>query len=142
MSQFKIEKCFADERKLIMKSLDDYNLLLVPATLKEMWIPFEYIVKNETNEVIGGLLSVLGYWHGLEIKTLWVREDHRKKRIGTELLIRAEKDAKEKGAVISFLDTFDFHAKDFYLKNGYVIFGELKNFPINHTRYYFSKQLK
>jgi ADP-ribose pyrophosphatase YjhB (NUDIX family) len=39
------------------------------------------------------------------------------------------------------LDTFDFQAKDFYLKHGYDIFGVLGNCPPGHERYYMRKNL-
>jgi hypothetical protein len=39
------------------------------------------------------------------------------------------------------LDTFDFQAEGFYLKNGYKPFGEINNFPSEQKRIYFSKEL-
>lgn len=39
------------------------------------------------------------------------------------------------------LDTFDFQAKDFYLKLGYQVFGVLDNCPQDHSRYFMSKIL-
>ncbi len=68
-------------------------------------------------------------------------ENYRKKGIGTRILKHAEKIAKEKGAEVSMLDTFDFQAEQFYLKNGYKSIGEIKNFPKGHRRIYFSKNL-
>lgn len=37
------------------------------------------------------------------------------------------------------LDTFDFQAKDFYMKHEYEIFGILDDCPIEHKRYYMKK---
>jgi hypothetical protein len=37
--------------------------------------------------------------------------------------------------------TFDFQAKEFYVKNGYVVIGEIIDFPKGHKRIYFSKKL-
>ena len=39
------------------------------------------------------------------------------------------------------LDTFDFQVEKFYLKNGCVPIGEIKNFPKGHKRIYFLKRL-
>ena len=39
------------------------------------------------------------------------------------------------------LDTCDFQSKDFYLKQGYEIFGVLDNCPKGHKRYYLKKML-
>ena len=52
-----------------------------------------------------------------------------------------ENEAKALGVKLSLLDTFDFQAKDFYLKHGYEIFGVLKDCPAGHERYYLSKGL-
>jgi len=136
-----IEECSAEDRKIVLDGLYNFNMEQVPSTNPENWIPYEYIVRNENREIIAGILSTLGYWNGLEIKILWVKEEFRKSGIGTKLLIETENNAKAKGAIISFLDTFDFQAKDFYLKNGYTIFGILDDFPIGHKRYYLQKRL-
>jgi len=136
-----IEECSAEDRKIVLDGLYNFNMEQVPSTNPENWIPYEYIVRNENREIIAGILSTLGYWNGLEIKILWVKEEFRKSGIGTKLLIEIENNAKAKGAIISFLDTFDFQAKDFYLKNGYTIFGILDDFPIGHKRYYLQKRL-
>jgi len=136
-----IEECSGEDRKIVLDGLYNYNMKQVPSTNPENWIPYEYIIRNENREIIAGILSILGYWNGLEIKILWVKEEYRKSGIGTKLLIETENNAKAKGAIISFLDTFDFQAKDFYLKNGYTIFGILDDFPTGHKRYYLQKRL-
>ena len=141
MKSLIIEECSAEDRKIVLDGLYNFNMEQVPSTNPENWIPYEYIVRNENREIIAGILSTLGYWNGLEIKILWVKEEFRKSGIGTKLLIETENNAKAKGAIISFLDTFDFQAKDFYLKNGYTIFGILDDFPIGHKRYYLQKRL-
>lgn len=141
MKSLIIEECSAEDRKIVLDGLYNFNMEQVPSTNPENWIPYEYIVRNENREIIAGILSTLGYWNGLEIKILWVKEEFRKSGIGTKLLIEIENNAKAKGAIISFLDTFDFQAKDFYLKNGYTIFGILDDFPIGHKRYYLQKRL-
>lgn len=141
MSELKIVECLAEERKIIGEGINEYNLGQVPSIISGNYISFDYVVKNIQQEVIAGILAGMGYWGGLEIKHLWVRENQRQLGIGTKLLNEVEKNAKAKGAIISLLDTFDFQAKDFYLKNGYTIFGQVNNFPIGHKRYYLQKQL-
>jgi GNAT superfamily N-acetyltransferase len=70
-----------------------------------------------------------------------VKEEYRKKGLGTHILKYVEDVAKAKGATIAMLDTFDFQAEEFYFKNGYIPIGEIKNFPNGHRRTYFSKKL-
>lgn len=138
----KIESCTREQAKHIVNALNDYNLNIVPPVVSENWTPLEFIMKNEQNEILGGILSGIGYWGALEIKILWVQESYRKRGIGSLLLRTIEKEAKEKGATLSTVDTFDFQAEQFYFKNGYKEFGRLNNFPEGHQRIYFSKDLR
>jgi N-acetylglutamate synthase-like GNAT family acetyltransferase len=52
-----------------------------------------------------------GGW--VEIISLWVSEDNRKKRIGERLLFEAEKTAKKKDCHSSYLYTYSFQAPAF-----------------------------
>ena len=61
------------------------------------------------------------------------------KNLGSLLLEEVENDAKSKGAKLIHLDTFDFQAKEFYEKQGYIVFGILENCPEKHYRYYLKK---
>ena len=76
----------------------------------------------------------------MEIDTLWVLEGQRLKGIGKKLVKKAEKLAKENGAVISFLKTVE--AKDFYEKQGYEVFGILEDRPIGTLLYHMKKRIK
>ena len=124
----------------IVDGINQYNLDQVPA-VSDIWTPLEYVAKNENDEEIGGVLAGIGYWNGLEINILWVKDEYRKKGIGTHILKYVEDVAKAKGATVAMLDTFDFQSVEFYLKNGYMPIGEIPNFPEGHKRIYFSKRL-
>ena len=137
---FTIETCDKENIKTIVDGINEYNLSQVPA-LSDIWTRLEFVVKDKDGLEIGGVLAGIGYWNGLEIKILWVREWYRKKGIGTHILQHVETVAKEKGATTAMLDTFDFQAEKFYLNNGYIAIGEMKNFPKGHRRIYFSKDL-
>ena len=78
-------------------------------------------------------------WGCVYIDTLWVDEKYRNKNIGTQLLISVENEARIKDAHLIHLDTFDFQAKEFYLKVGYDVFGKLEDCPLNHIRYFMKK---
>ncbi|WP_210419486.1 GNAT family N-acetyltransferase [Pedobacter sp. KBS0701] len=71
---------------------------------------------------------------------LWVKEEYKRKGLGSQLLKYIEKIALESGATISMLDTFDFQAEGFYVKNGYKVIGEIADFPKGHKRIYFAKR--
>jgi len=136
----RVEPCRKDEIEKIVNGLNAYNLEEVPS-LNELWTPLEFVAKKPDGSLAGGILGGLGYWNGLEIKILWVEEESRGKGIGGALLNHMEDVATAKGATISMLDTFDFQAEGFYLKNGYEVMGEINDFPAGHKRIYLSKRL-
>ena len=72
---------------------------------------------------------------------MWLREDVRRHGFGSRLLTQAEDEARKRGAKNVYLDTFSFQAPEFYKKHGYRIFGELKDFPVGHQRFFLMKEL-
>lgn len=128
------------------KESQDISNRLYASNLRHLNLPAEtdiiflnFIVKN-TDDVIGGINAYV-FSGVLFIDILFVEENYREKKIGTYLLQKVENEAKKRGGTLSHLDTFDFQAKDFYLKAGYEIFGVLENCPMNHKRYYMKKFL-
>lgn len=119
----------------------EYNNTKVPFTQSPSFISINRVIKNAEGEVVAGLISVVYSWKCLHIDVLWVREDCRGKGYGALLLHEVEAIAKNMGSHIAHLDTFDFQAKDFYLKQGYSTFGEMADCPEAHRRYYMSKVL-
>ena len=91
--------------------------------------------------MIAGINSLMYCWGMLYVDVLVVEENHRGGQLGSLLLSKVEAEAKAIGASLSHLDTFDFQAKDFYLKQGYEIFGVLEDCPPGHKRYYMKKVL-
>lgn len=139
-SEFIIKPCEKENSKKIVEGINAYNLSKV-AALAEVWTPLDFVIEDSNGNEIAGILAGIGYWNGLEIKILWVDEAYRQQGLGSKLLKHTEAMASAKGATISMLDTFDFQAEGFYLKNGYEVIGEVKNFPKGHRRIYFSKKL-
>ena len=97
-------------------------------------------VKNESGEVIGGILGEIN-WDWMYIKGLWVDESIRKGGWGGKLLENLEQYALSKGIPNVRLETTTFQALDFYLKFGYTVFGELPNMPKGHTSYFLRKKI-
>ena len=126
--------------KVIDEKLFSFNKECVPATQKPEVIYKNYIVKD--NEiVIGGICADIYIWKILYIDLLFVEEDYRNRNLGSFLLRKVEDEAKAIGVKLAHTDTYDFQAKDFYLKQGYEIFGVLENCPEGHKRYYLKKDL-
>jgi GNAT superfamily N-acetyltransferase len=89
-------------------------------------------------EIQGGLSGATG--RGLlHVDLLWVRPERRKEGLGSKLLLAAEAEARARGCNGVWLDTFDFQARPFYERHGYVVFGELGGFANGHARFFMSK---
>lgn len=102
---------------------------------------FGVVLRNEKNAVVGGAVGVV-VWDWLVVDLLWVAEELRGQGHGRHLISAVEKQAIALGCNRSRLDTFDFEAKDFYLKCGYHIYGALEGFPHGHTQFHMQRQLQ
>lgn len=125
-----------DDAQFIRGKLNEYNFKIVP--------PYNHQVLNliarEQNVIVGGLLADLA-WNWLYISILWVDEHKRSLGLGTRILAVAEEIAVQRGCRRANLETHDFQGPAFYQKRGYVIFGQLENFPEGHIKYYLWKDL-
>ncbi|WP_366139555.1 GNAT family N-acetyltransferase [uncultured Tenacibaculum sp.] len=108
--------------------------------LEKVQESIKLVAKNDANEVVGGVFGYIGYYAGFKIDILWTREDTRGVGLGTKLLIEAENRAKQLGATIAILDTFSFQAEDFYLNNGYKVFGRISDYPKENQEFVFLKK--
>lgn len=139
--EYTIEIPTGEEEELIDDELMVYNIQQAPPTQEA---PFEKIcrcAKDEDGNVIGGVLACMIMWHVLSVESVWVSEEWRGMGFAAELLEEVEEEARERGCHLVYLDTFDFQAKGFYEKQGYRVFGELKDMPKGHVRYYMCKEL-
>ena len=97
-------------------------------------------LRDSARHIVGGLLGET-YWQWLHVDMLWVHESLRGEGYGDKLLMTAEQEAVNRGCQYAYLDTFSFQAPEFYQKRGYVVFGELPNFPQGYKRYFLKKEL-
>lgn len=125
----------------IENQLIDFNNTKIPLTQSEAIIPLNFHFKDEEGNIIAGINACMYGWKMVYVSILFVNENYRHEKLGSRLLEKAESEAKAMGATLVHLDTFDFQAKDFYLKHGYEIFGVLEDCPPGHKRYYFKKAL-
>ncbi len=102
---------------------------------------FSVLLKDENGNIHGGVLARFDL-ESIYIDMLWVNENSRHQGYGTTLLNAAEKEGYKLGCRYSTLDTYDFEAEAFYLKNGYERFGEIKNYWLNHSRIFLRKNLQ
>ncbi|MBY0281438.1 MAG: GNAT family N-acetyltransferase [Alphaproteobacteria bacterium] len=138
--KFDIFPATKQQAELIDNRLGEFNRTQVPATHEPTLVIKNYIIKDN-EEIIAGINSFVYHWGVLYVEVLYIDEKYRGQRLGSTLLQKVEQEAKEMGATLAHLDTFDFQAKDFYLEHGYEIFGILENCPPGHKRYYLKKAL-
>ena len=129
------------ESEYIGEKLLEYNLDMKALEQNEPFIEINRCIKNSNGDVIGGILAIAALWHILHIDTMWVKQEFRGNRIASKLLQDVEESAKGLGCHLSYLETYDFQAKEFYINNGYKIFGVLEDCPKDHTCYSLSKRL-
>lgn len=98
------------------------------------------LVRDSAGEIVAG---VFGYtaWGWLYVQWLWVDETHRGRRLASEMLAKAETEARQRGCHAAYLDTFNPVALKTYKAAGYKPFGELADFPRGRTRTFLQKEL-
>ncbi|MDC0761497.1 GNAT family N-acetyltransferase [Brevibacillus sp. AG] len=141
MGQYVVRESTKDDADFIEQRIVEYNEANVPF---ELTVPFSKInkhVRDEDGTIIAGINCVYYSWRCLYIDALWVRDDLRKTGLGSKLLLEIENTAREYSIHLIHLDTFDFQAKDFYVKHGYEIHGVLEDCPLSHQRFYLQKRI-
>lgn len=138
---FDIEISNEKETQFVDDKIIAFNSSHAPFTQDNNFVGLNFHIKNESGRVIAGINSLMYCWGMLYIDVLFVEDSHRGQQLGSLLLKKVETEAKSMGATLSHLDTFDWQAKDFYLKHGYQIFGFLDGCPPGHKRYYMKKVL-
>jgi len=125
------------EAQLVRDRLDMFN---VGVTGVSAYYPVNFILKNERDEVMGGLLG--GIWGGwLHITYLWVDEAERGKDSATKMMDQAEAYARERHCHSIMLDTHSFQARPFYEKRGFEVFATLDDWPKGHKKFFLKKKL-
>lgn len=103
--------------------------------------PLCLVEYDSVGNVIGGLLGGT-YWGWMYVDILWVHEDHRRKGIGSKLLLEAEREAAQRGCHHVHLDTMSWQAPDFYKKHGYEVVAILPDCPKGHEKYLLQKNIQ
>lgn len=123
-------------RAAVLEGLREFNRLHAPPRAFEALV----LGARYQGQIIGGLVGEIG-WEWLHVDRLWVAEPYRRMGIGLQLLRAAESEACRRGARHVYLETFEFQARSFYERQGYVVFGVHEDFPPGHTRYHLRRDL-
>lgn len=96
--------------------------------------------KNGQGELVGGLRGfVILEW--LNVELLFVDEGVRHQGVGQALLAAAEDKARSLGARHATLNTFEWQARAFYLKQGYEEFARIDDYVPGFYLAYMKKAL-
>ncbi|MBB4521091.1 GNAT family N-acetyltransferase [Rhizobium leguminosarum] len=102
--------------------------------------PLAVLIRDTDGKVTGGL-SGFTAWGWLFTQMLYIPDTLRGTGISGNILAKAEEEARARGCRGAWIDTFSPQALRVYLRQGYEIFGELKDFPEGRTRSFLRKSL-
>ena len=123
-------------RQAIAAPLQEFNTALAGASGQHA---LALVLRDAAGAVQGGLWGATAYgW--LYTQMLVVPAAQRGAGVGSGLMLQAEELALARGCHHAWVDT-QFGAKAFYEKLGYALFGELPNYPQQHTRSFLQKKL-
>lgn len=126
-------------KEYVKNKMIAFNLKHFPDDLKGRYQELNLHLVNAEGQVFGGIVGEF-CWNWLEIHYLFVESEFRKLGFGRKLMQEAEKLAKEKQCDFIKLDTLSFQALDFYIKEGFQVFGTIENAG-RHTHYYLKKEI-
>lgn len=124
-------------RRGLGKNFDDN----VAALLKKYpHTSIKLVIKNDEGQVIGGLsgYSVLGT---MTVHDFWIAERYHHQGYGLNLLLHAERVAKERDCIALQSACFTFQNLDFMKKYGFEPFGVSDVYPRGVKEYYLIKRL-
>ena len=98
------------------------------------------IARDELHTIIGGITGALMGDH-LRIDWVWVDAAHRGQGLGSQLLGALDVYAGENNCQFIQLDTYDFQARPFYEKCGYICVGTIEKWLHGRDCHFMRKTL-
>ena len=102
------------------------------------WGLLAVTVRGPDDEIVGGLWGRGGY--GFLFVELLALGPARGLGLGRKLMLLAEDEARRRGLLGMWVDTWTFQAPDFYPKLGFVECGRIRGYPPGHDRIFFVKR--
>ena len=110
-----------------------FNTIAQPEEAEEK--EFVYIVTDESGNLLGGCILSVDALRTASIYDLWVEEAFRRQGMASALMREAERKAREQGCYLAMVGTFDWQAKAFYDKHGYMLNDTMTDVPKGHEHY-------
>ena len=137
--QYEIRRGDEKDAEILSGKLRDYDSAVAPRVHE--YIPLSKKIADENGRIIAGFVGGVDGWNGTDIDALWVEEKYRNQGIGSQLLAALEREIKENGADVMFIEAFDWNV-GFFKKNGYErVTGMLEDYPKGHVMYCMQKVL-
>lgn len=92
---------------------------------------------KDNGEIAGRIVGYIDYFlNHLKIELLVIEPEYRGKGVGAKLIQAIEDIAIKEDCNMSLVDTASYSSPEFYEKQGYSHYGELKDYPIPNEIYY------
>ncbi|SDJ16076.1 GNAT family N-acetyltransferase [Salimicrobium halophilum] len=134
-----IQQWKQDDSDYIRKKVIEHNMQELPDELKTPNKDISFMLKDDSGEICGGI-TANSFWHHVHIEFLWVAEEYRGKGYGRTLLEKVERFARNNECRFVYLDSFSFQAPEFYINNGYEVFGCIEDHPKGFHQYFLIKR--
>ncbi len=112
----------------------------VAAAGEHGFAPLAVTVRGPDGAVVGGLYGYVLYQY-LFVELLALGPA-RGAGLGRQVMALAEAEARRRGCIGIWLDTFTFQAPGFYAKLGFEEFGRIADYPPGHARLFLLKRLE
>jgi GNAT superfamily N-acetyltransferase len=102
--------------------------------------PVSIVLQSAEGATVAGLNGV-SHWRWLYVRHVFVAPARRGQGLGRELMALAEREARGRGCVGIYLDTFSEGAASFYERLGFARCGRIEDFPPGGARIFLRKKL-
>jgi GNAT superfamily N-acetyltransferase len=127
----------SEARDVILSGLIEFNRQMLGDGQST---PLALLIRDESGAIVGGLLGRTSKWQWLFVELLFIPEALRGRGLARQLLAQAEEEARRRGCIGAWLETFNRDARAVYERCGFSLFGEIPDYPPGNTRAFLSKR--
>ena len=137
MAAISVERTIGKTKRAVLGGLIGYNTEKMG---RQKYRRFAVSLRDD-DKIVGGIVGEV-WMTVLFIQLFWMDARFRGKGHGRALIEKIEQEARQFGAVRSYVDTMSVQAPAFYRACGYEAFGALDGYPDGVTRHWFTKALQ
>jgi ribosomal protein S18 acetylase RimI-like enzyme len=134
------EDCSEESLRIIRKGMGAYTRMYDREVREEYpRVESKLVIKDGDLRVIGGIQTetILGV---LYINHFWIEEAYRCRGYGRDLLMEAERVAREAGCISGLASALSFQSPGFFQRLGYEVFGVSDGYPGEILEYHMIKR--